>query len=152
VKRLAASLEIAARGNGFKAKQRRAVVVAAVASYREAMREFAGQGNLAVWYARLDVDQALREARDKLPLDRSARAETVLAKARTPDSMPALDKLTTEVDGQSRIRASPPPHARPHGPREPGPGRGAERASALRASRRGGSRGTRARNLGRRRG
>jgi hypothetical protein len=34
VKRLAASLEVAARGNGFGGKQRRAIVVAAAASYR----------------------------------------------------------------------------------------------------------------------
>jgi uncharacterized protein (DUF2252 family) len=108
VKRLAASLEIAGRGNGFKAKERRAVVVAAVQSYREAMRAFAGQGNLAVWYARLDVDEALRDARGKLPLDRSKRAEKAMAKARTQDSMTALAKLTTMVDGQPRITAAPP--------------------------------------------
>jgi uncharacterized protein (DUF2252 family) len=40
VKRLAASLEIAGRGNGFKAKERRATVLAAAASYRESMRGF----------------------------------------------------------------------------------------------------------------
>jgi len=108
VKRLAASLEIAGRGNAFKAKERRAVVVAAVQSYREAMRTFAGQGNLAVWYARLDVDQALLDARGKLPLDRSERAEKAMAKARTRDSMTALDKLTTMVDGHPRIAAASP--------------------------------------------
>ena len=37
VKRLGASLEIAGRENGFKGKERRAVVVAAVSAYREAM-------------------------------------------------------------------------------------------------------------------
>src|SRR3954451_2647164 len=51
VKRLAASLEIAGRDNGFSTKQRRAVVLAGVAGYRLAMREFAAQPNLAVWYA-----------------------------------------------------------------------------------------------------
>src|SRR5580693_1941450 len=49
VKRLAASLEVAARGNGFGRKTRREIVLATVASYRTAMREFAGQGNLDVW-------------------------------------------------------------------------------------------------------
>ena len=38
VKRLAASLEVAARGNGFPVKQRREIVAAAVARYRQAMR------------------------------------------------------------------------------------------------------------------
>src|SRR5215831_16657226 len=41
VKRLAASLEVAGRDNGFSAKARRAVVLAAAESYRTAMRAFA---------------------------------------------------------------------------------------------------------------
>ncbi len=57
VKRLAASLEVAARGNGFAGKQRREIVTAAVARYRQAMRGFAGMTNLAVWYAHVDMDQ-----------------------------------------------------------------------------------------------
>src|ERR1700726_1502368 len=52
VKRLAASLEVAARGNGFPAKQRRDIVTAAIARYRLAMRGFAVMTNLDVWYAR----------------------------------------------------------------------------------------------------
>ena len=51
VKRLAASLEIAGRDNGYTGKQRRSVVLSAVNAYRWAMREFAGQSNLVVWYA-----------------------------------------------------------------------------------------------------
>ena len=39
VKRLAASMEVAARGNGFGGKDRREIVTATVASYRQAMRE-----------------------------------------------------------------------------------------------------------------
>ncbi|MGH3166665.1 MAG: DUF2252 family protein, partial [Trebonia sp.] len=46
VKRLAASLEVAARGNGFSDKQRREIVAATVARYRQAMRDFAGMDNL----------------------------------------------------------------------------------------------------------
>src|SRR5262249_4331572 len=57
VKRLAASLEVAARDNGFLAKQRRDIVLAAVAGYRLAMRGFAAMTNMEVWYARTDVEQ-----------------------------------------------------------------------------------------------
>src|SRR5579864_8853546 len=42
VKRLAASLEVAARSSGLSGKQRRGVVMAAVGQYRQAMRTFAG--------------------------------------------------------------------------------------------------------------
>lgn len=59
VKRLAASLEIAARGNGFATGERRKIALAAATAYREAMRDFAGQTNLAVWYAHLDIDEEL---------------------------------------------------------------------------------------------
>src|SRR6202046_20566 len=56
VQRLEASLEIAARGNGFTGKQRRGIVVNAVGQYREAMRSFAAMTNLDVWYARAAVE------------------------------------------------------------------------------------------------
>src|SRR6266699_3415876 len=57
IKRLAASMEVAARGNGFPDAKRREIVAATVASYRQAMRGFAPMTNLDVWYARVDVDQ-----------------------------------------------------------------------------------------------
>ncbi len=57
VKRLAASIEVAARDNGFPSQKRREIVAATVASYRQAMRGFAAMTNLDVWYARADVDQ-----------------------------------------------------------------------------------------------
>src|SRR5208283_5321111 len=56
VKRLAASMEVAARGNGFGGKDRRQIVTATVASYRQAMRDFAKMTNLDVWYAHADLD------------------------------------------------------------------------------------------------
>ena len=59
VKRLAASLEIAGRDNGYTGKQRRSVVLSAVNSYRRAMREFAAQSNLVVWYAHQAIQPGL---------------------------------------------------------------------------------------------
>src|SRR5271163_4722629 len=55
VKRLAASLEIAARANDLGRKHRRAIQLAMVRSYQGAMAEFAGMHELDVWYARADV-------------------------------------------------------------------------------------------------
>ena len=60
VKRLAASLAVAGRASGFPAKVRRKIVLAAGEGYRTAMREFAGQPFLDVWYAHLDIEPALR--------------------------------------------------------------------------------------------
>ncbi len=108
VKRLAASLEIAGRGNSFTAKDCRKIVLAAATSYREAMRGFAAQGNLAVWYASLDMDAVMAEIGSQLKPDRRAKTEQILAKARTRDSMQAFSKLTTMVDGRARIVSNPP--------------------------------------------
>lgn len=57
VKRLAASLVIAGRENGYSRKERSMIVRAAVRSYRERMRVFAGMGNLDVWYSRADMEE-----------------------------------------------------------------------------------------------
>ena len=108
VKRLAASLEIAGRSKDLGHKHRRRIVRAAVASYREAMREFADLGNLDVWYARLDLDRSFKEIKESLSVEGARRTKAALAKARTRDSMTALSKLTTEVDGQPRILGQPP--------------------------------------------
>jgi uncharacterized protein (DUF2252 family) len=108
VKRLAASLEVAARDNGFPGKKRRAIVAAAVATYREAMRGFADMTNLDVWYAHADLDQLRQQAGGQLKARQRKAVDKGLAKARTKDSMQAVDKLTHMVDGRPRIVADPP--------------------------------------------
>jgi hypothetical protein len=106
VKRLAASLEIAARENNVASRQRRTIVRAAVTRYREAMREFVSTTNLDVWYASLDVDQL--QARLKPTGKIRKRVEAGLAKAHGNDSLRALAKLTRTVDGRPQIVSDPP--------------------------------------------
>jgi uncharacterized protein (DUF2252 family) len=108
VKRLAASLEIAARGNGYPRKARRKIVVDAVREYRETMRTFAAMGNLEVWYARIDMDESIARIKDNLPERGRRWADEAMAKARTRDSAQAVLKLTTVVDGELRLRHQPP--------------------------------------------
>ena len=108
VKRLAASLAVAGRDSGFPAKARRKIALAAAERYRTAMREFAAQTFLDVWYAHLDIEPAVAEFRSQVKAKRFKLAETMLAKAHTSDSTKALDKLTTVVDGQRRIISDPP--------------------------------------------
>jgi uncharacterized protein (DUF2252 family) len=55
VKRLAASLAVAGRNNGFTSAERGQVITASVGEYRTAMRAFASMRNLDVWYSRLQV-------------------------------------------------------------------------------------------------
>ena len=108
VKRLAASVEIAARSQSFRAKERRAIVAGAVRSYRESMRAFAKMPNQAVWYARLDAEEMLGRLRAVASPERLRKAEALVASAKTKDSMQAFRKLTHEVDGQRRIISDPP--------------------------------------------
>jgi uncharacterized protein (DUF2252 family) len=108
VKRLAASLEVAARANAFPGKQRRGIVAAAVARYRQAMRDFAGMTNLDVWYAHADMDQMRKQFESQLQPRQRKLVEKGLAKARTRDSMQEVDKLTQVVDGRPRILSDAP--------------------------------------------
>jgi uncharacterized protein (DUF2252 family) len=108
VKRLAASLEVAGRDNGFSGKKRREIVMAAVGRYRQAMRGFAAMNNLDVWYARADMDQLQAEFESQLKKRDRKAVSKGLDKARTHDSMQELAKLTHPVDGRPRIISEPP--------------------------------------------
>src|SRR5579859_6867921 len=108
VKRLAASLEVAGRANGYRPAVRRTMVTAAVGRYRQAMRDFAGQGNLAVWYARAETEALREQFGSQLAARDQRQADRALAKARTRDSLQALAQLTRQVDGRPRIVADPP--------------------------------------------
>jgi uncharacterized protein (DUF2252 family) len=107
VKRLTASFAIAARENGLKRKRRREVVSLAARTYREALRDFAAQRNLDVWYARFDVEDALAEVEHDDPKE-VARVRKGVGKARNKDSLRALERLTETVDGEIRFRSEPP--------------------------------------------
>jgi uncharacterized protein (DUF2252 family) len=108
VKRLAASLEVAGRDNGFPPKQRREIVLASVSRYRQAMREFASMTNLDVWYAHADMTEVRAQFDAQLRARQRKLVDAGLAKARTRDSMQELAKLTRMVDGRPRIISDPP--------------------------------------------
>ena len=108
LKRLAASLEIAARTRGFDGQTVRAVVTAGVRSYQQAIREFAVMSNLAVWYSRLNVAEAIQRwggAVGKKVVEQVGRN---IAKAQTKDQIKARNQLTTVVDDELRFRSDPP--------------------------------------------
>jgi uncharacterized protein (DUF2252 family) len=108
VKRLAASLEVAARGRGFDPKIGRNVVLGGVRSYQQAVRTFAGSSNLAVWYSRLDLAEVSKRwggGAGKKMLEQTQRS---VAKAETKDQLKAGAKLTRLVDGELRFVSDPP--------------------------------------------
>ncbi|MFI6403100.1 DUF2252 domain-containing protein [Streptomyces sp. NPDC050548] len=105
VKRLAASIAVAARENGHGDTKAHRAALEATASYRTALRSLARKGELAVWYDRIDADSLLplvRSARDR------RRVESSLTRARRRTSLHAVGKLTETVDGRRRIVQDPP--------------------------------------------
>jgi uncharacterized protein (DUF2252 family) len=108
VKRLVASLAVAGRQNGFSNKDRRKVALAAGETYRTAMRDFADQSRMQVWYARLDIERTVRDLQSQVSAKRLARLEKDLSRAQTRDSMHDVSKLTRLVDGRRQIINDPP--------------------------------------------
>jgi uncharacterized protein (DUF2252 family) len=117
VKRLAASFFVAGRNNAFSDDDSTAAALMSATAYRETMSEFAQTGTLAVWYAHMPAEQVLEIIRRAAPQTKQQQAlqrrgqkaaEKVLDKARTRDSLQALEKLGEMVDGEYRIVSQPP--------------------------------------------
>ena len=108
LKRLATSFEIAGRADGFTPASRHAILHELVRSYRTAMIDFAAQGNLDVWYARLDIDTAMAEYQKRLPRQELKRKRKAVRKALTRDSEHAFERLTRVAGTELRIASSPP--------------------------------------------
>jgi uncharacterized protein (DUF2252 family) len=105
VKRLAASLVVAGRDNGFGEDECRRAARAAAASYRERMAEFSEMGELEVWYSRVSADEVFDLISDSRTMKRVKKAAK---KSRGRDNLQALSKLTSVVDGRRRIVDDPP--------------------------------------------
>jgi uncharacterized protein (DUF2252 family) len=113
VKRLAASFEIMGRDRGFSAGDRRAIVMAGVAEYRDRMRQAAGMGALEAWYDHLEVGVLLQLVRQQVRVKRVTKADARalkrdVTKAYTRDNTRVLTKRAAEVNGELRIVADPP--------------------------------------------
>ena len=114
VKRLAASVVIAGRANGFNAATSRGAAMAAVRGYRQWIARYAGMRLLDVWYTSI-TDADLREAAEATGLlagrtgaGRRERFEAIFSKARQRDGMRAFESLTGVVDGRRVILDDPP--------------------------------------------
>ncbi|MGY1745467.1 DUF2252 domain-containing protein [Blastococcus sp. SYSU D00695] len=108
VKRLVASLVIAARAKGMGRRQRHALAAGAVAAYRTAMARFAGMRDIEVWYSHVDADEINAQLAPDLDPKPRKRLAQALEKARTRDTLQAFGKLTDVADGRLQIRADPP--------------------------------------------
>ena len=107
VKRLAASVVIAARDRGFTVDQGRDAVISTIGSYRTWMASYAAMDDSEVWYSRVTADETLAVAKQARGV-RTKGAAKIITKARSHDSLQAFGKLTTVVDGVPHFVERPP--------------------------------------------
>ena len=108
LKRLVTSFAVAGRDRGFRHKQRAEINQTVSRAYREAMRGYAGLGNLDLWYSRISVEEIMERINEVGSATQVTRAQKNLAKARRKGSMRALGKLTEVIEGEPRIRNAAP--------------------------------------------
>jgi uncharacterized protein (DUF2252 family) len=103
--RLATSVWVAGRQNGFTEDDCRAAAASSVAAYRQQLRELSERPLLVRSFERLDLDQ-LRTTVSNETLRREIRRAARRARTRTSDR--ALPRFTEERDGHRRIVVEPP--------------------------------------------
>jgi uncharacterized protein (DUF2252 family) len=108
VKRLAASVAVAARENGFSDADARTAARLTVRSYRTEMMNYAAMRFLKVWYSRIDIDEVSRLFDALQPKTAVRRRHRDIAKAQRRTSLSAFLKMCDQVDGQYRIRPAHP--------------------------------------------
>ena len=104
VKRLGASVILAAREAGLSESAGADATFQAIAVYRMMMARYATMSHLDVWYSRVDIDSVMVH----LPPEVRPAAERLASKARRRDTLQAMNRMTEVVDGTRRIIENPP--------------------------------------------
>ncbi len=104
VKRLAASIVVAGRNNGFPRDINRQAVLSCMASYRQRMWEYGEMRHLEVWYSRIDYATSLESVSSSFRwwINKQSKRAT----RRTHVEL--VPKLTQEMNGQILIKPDPP--------------------------------------------
>jgi uncharacterized protein (DUF2252 family) len=105
VKRLAASVAVAAGAGGMPSKRVRSLAASTVAAYREHMFTLMELSPLEVWHSRIDLEQALKEIENP-QLRRNLMALMDRARARGLEKDDNFPHLVT--GGEPRIADKPP--------------------------------------------
>lgn len=108
VKRLAASVAIAARNNGLNGGTEKKLAAASATAYRTAMRRLAETPYMDIWYSRINamnIESAFDEHATEQDIKRYRKA---IQKTRSKDSRHALDRLAETTGTEYRIASRPP--------------------------------------------
>ncbi|MFC2055134.1 DUF2252 domain-containing protein [Chloroflexota bacterium] len=107
LKRLAASVVVAGRQNGFGDKANRELAVAAAETYHGAMDKFFQMSTLDVWYYHIDINDVMAVFA-RTSKKAAKHAQKLVDKARSRTQARTLEKLTHMEDGRRRINSDPP--------------------------------------------
>lgn len=105
VKRLATSLVLAAKSNGFSVDVGRDAARLMTRGYRERMSELSAMSALDVWYAHVTVDKVFEMSKDETRRRQKAEVQKALAKS-SPELM--TEKMTEISKGKLRFKEIPP--------------------------------------------
>jgi len=106
IKRLAASLVVASRENGYSEATARDMARRAAASYRTWIRTYAGQRALLVWYSVIPIETILQQLGQ---VRRRGGMRLSIEEAQRRDHLAALGKLSeTTANGSWILRHRPP--------------------------------------------
>jgi uncharacterized protein (DUF2252 family) len=103
VKRLAASIHVAARCSGMSESRARAAVRAAAREYRTSMEQCAEMTTLEVWYTRIDASEVFEVSRTAMSLKASS------AEPARDDTHELIAEQYTEGEGLNRRIVDKPP-------------------------------------------
>jgi uncharacterized protein (DUF2252 family) len=103
LKRLAASIEVAARSRDFDRSVGPLAVRVSVRAYAAAMETFATLRTMDAWYSRIDIDAVRAAAADNITDETHAATDRAIARAQAHDAMQAVGKLTEVVRGHRRF-------------------------------------------------
>ena len=104
VKRLAASIVLGGRANGFSAAINRQAVLGCVQAYREHMWKYSEMRHIDVWYSRIDYENSLQFVHPTFRWYIDKQRD----KSRQRSSLQVFPKLTMQIDGRHRFKDEPP--------------------------------------------
>ncbi len=105
LKRLAASIVVAGRQNGYTAQGNRQAVVEAMEGYRTSMRQMMSMCALDVWYQHFDIGMLMELAKPKAREELQRQVEKAEQRRTNLGTFP---KMAEVVNGQYRIKDEPP--------------------------------------------
>ncbi len=108
LKRLAASIFVAARVRGFKLKRCRALVTYAASIYRQAMDNFAQMPSLDVWYYHVEAEDLVRHFKRASSKRNVRLIKQMVDKALSTTQAQTLDRMTTMIGGRRQFICDPP--------------------------------------------